>query len=87
MEYMKSKVSKARAISYMCKYFGIYEHNILVVGNAMNDVDMLNMDTKYRVLVGPDSKERDTILGYVYAPKLLTYTDTPEDLGSFLQTL
>jgi HAD superfamily hydrolase (TIGR01484 family) len=87
LEYMKSKVSKARAISYMCKYFGIYEHNILVAGNAMNDVDMLNMETKYRVLVGPDSKERDTILGYVYAPKLLTYMDTPEDLGRFLQTL
>ena len=87
LEYMKSKVSKARAISYMCKYFGIYEHNILVAGNAMNDVDMLNMETKYRILVGPESKERETILGYTYAPDLLTYMDTPEDLGRFLQTL
>jgi HAD superfamily hydrolase (TIGR01484 family) len=87
LEYMKSKVSKARAISYMCKYFGIYEHNILVAGNAMNDVDMLNMETKYRVLVGPDSKERETILGYIYAPELLTYMETPDDLGRFLQTL
>jgi len=46
LEYMKSKVSKARAISYMCKYFGIYEHNILVAGNAMNDVDMLALRAK-----------------------------------------
>lgn len=87
LEYMKSKVTKARAISYMCKYFGIYEHNILVAGNAMNDVDMLNMETKYRILVGPESKERETILGYTYAPNLLTYVDTPEDLGRFLQNL
>ena len=87
LEYMKSKVSKARAISYMCKYFGIYEHNILVAGNAMNDVDMLNMETKYRILVGPESKERETILGYTYAPELLTYVDTPDDLGRFLQSL
>lgn len=87
LEYMKSKVSKARAISYMCKYFGMYEHNILVAGNAMNDVDMLNMETKYRILVGPDSKERETILGYTYAPELLTYVDTPDDLGRFLQSL
>lgn len=87
LEYMKSKVSKARAISYMCRYFGIYEHNILVAGNAMNDVDMLNMETKYRILVGPDGKERETILGYVYAPELLTYVDTPDDLGRFLQSL
>ena len=87
LDYMKSKVSKARAISYMCKYFGIYEHNILVAGNAMNDVAMLNMETKYRVLVGPEGKERETILGYVYAPDLLTYLDTPDDLGRFLQSL
>ncbi|MFZ1301170.1 MAG: HAD family hydrolase [Candidatus Microsaccharimonas sp.] len=87
LEYMKSKVTKARAISYMCKYFGIYEHNILVAGNAMNDVDMLNMETKYRVLVGPEGRERDTVLGYMYAPELLTYVDTPDDLGRFLQTL
>lgn len=87
LEYMKSKVSKARAISYMCKYFGIYEHNILVAGNAMNDVDMLNMETKYRILVGPESKERETILGYTYAPDLLTFVDTPDDLGRFLQSL
>ncbi len=87
LEYMKSKVSKARAISYMCKYFGIYEHNILVAGNAMNDVDMLNMETKYRLLVGPAGKERETILGYIYAPDLLVYVDSPDDLGRFLQTL
>jgi len=87
LEYMKSKVTKARAISYICKYFGIYEHNILVAGNAMNDVDMLNMETKYRILVGPETKERETILGYMYAPGLLTYVDTPEDLGRFLQAL
>lgn len=87
LEYMKSKVTKARAISYMCKYFGIYERNVLVAGNAINDVDMLNMETKYRILVGPDSKERETILGYVYARDLLTYVDTPDDLGRFLQTL
>ena len=87
LEYMKSKVSKARAISYMCKYYGMYEHNVLVAGNAINDVDMLNMETKYRILVGPDSKERNTILGYVYAPEHLTYVDTPDDLGRFLQSL
>ena len=87
LEYMKSKVSKARAITYMCKYFGIYEHNVLVAGNAMNDVNMLNIEAKYRILVGPEGPERDTILGYLYGKDLITYMDTPEDLGRFLQTL
>jgi len=71
--------SKARAMSYMCKYFGIYRHNILVAGNAMNDVDMLNIETKYRIPIGLDSKERRTIIG-IY---LRSYLDTPEALGRF----
>ena len=87
LEYMKSKVSKARAITYMCKYFGIYEHNILVAGNAMNDVNMLNMEAKYRILVGTEGPERETILGYLYGKDLIKYIDTPQELGQFLQTL
>ncbi len=87
IEYMKSKVSKARAITYMCKYLGIYEHNILVAGNAINDVNMLNMEAKYRILVGPEGPERETILGYLYGHELIKFMDTPEDLGRFLQTL
>lgn len=87
LEYMKSKVSKARAIEYMCKYFGIYEHHLLVAGNAINDVNMLNMEAKYRILVGPDGPARDTILGYLYGHEYITFMETPEDLGRFLQTL
>lgn len=87
LEYMKSKVSKARAIEYMCKYFGIYEHHLLVAGNAINDVNMLNMEAKYRILVGPEGPARETILGYLYGQEYLTFMETPEDLGHFLQTL
>lgn len=87
LEYMKSKVSKARAIAYMSHYYGIYEHNILVAGNAINDVNMLNMEAKYRILVGPEGVERDTILGYLYGHELIKFVDTPKDLGRFLQSL
>lgn len=87
LEYMKSKVSKARAIQYMCKYFGIYEHHLLVAGNAINDVNMLNMEAKYRILVGQDGPTRETILGYLYGHEYIKFMETPEDLGSFLQTL
>lgn len=87
LEYMKTEVSKARAIRYMCKHFGIYEKHVLVAGNAINDVDMLNMEDGIRILVGKDSPERDTILGYLYGQEYMTFVDTPEDLGRFLQTL
>lgn len=87
LEYMKSKVNKARAISYMCKYFGMYERNILVAGNAINDVDMLNMEAGHRVLVGPEGPERETILGYLYGHEYIKYMNSPQDLGRYLQGL
>ena len=87
LEYMKTKVSKARAIRYMCAYFGIYEHHLLVAGNAINDVDMLNMGAGHRVLVGEEGHGRETVLGYIYDTRDLIYINTPEDLGRYLQSL
>ena len=87
LEYMKSRVNKARSISYICKYFGVYERNLLVAGNAINDVDMLNMETRYRILVGPDGPERNMVLGYLDNHNGLTFLNSPEDLGNFLKNL
>ena len=87
LEYMKSKVDKARAITYMRKHFGVYEHHLLVAGNAINDVKMLNMEAGHRVLVGPEGPERETILGYLYGHEYIKYMNTPEDLGRYLQSL
>lgn len=87
LDYMKSKVNKARAIKYMCKHHGIYEQHLLVAGNAINDVDMLNMEAGYRILVGPDGPEKHTILGYLYAQDRIKFLESPEDLGKFLQEL
>ena len=87
LEYMKAKVTKARAIKYMCTYFGVYEHHLLVAGNAINDVDMLNMGAGHRIIVGHDGPERNTVLGYVYDTDDLIYQNTPEDLGRYLQSL
>lgn len=85
LEYVRSRVNKGRAIEYMAKRLGVFEHHILVAGNAINDVDMLNMEAGHRILVGEDSPQRDTILGYLYGQEYMTFVDTPEDLGRFLQ--
>ena len=87
LEFLKSKVTKARAITYMYKHFGIYEKHLLVAGNAINDVDMLNMEAGHRILIGPDSKERHTIMGYLYDQDNIIFLDTPEALGLYLQKL
>jgi len=87
LEYMKNKVTKARAIMYMCSYFGIYEHHLLVAGNAINDVDMLNLGAGHRILVGPDGPARSSVLGYLDSHEYIIFKDTPEDLGRYLQSL
>lgn len=87
LEYMKTKVSKARAIRYMCGYFGVYEHHLLVAGNAINDVDMLNLGAGHRILVGPDGPARDSVLGYLDSHEYIVFMNSPEDLGRYLQTL
>lgn len=87
LEYMKSRTNKARAIDYICKYLGIYDRHLMVAGNAINDVDMLNMDARYRILVGTDTPERDVMLGYLHDHNSILFVDTPEDLGRFLQSL
>jgi hydroxymethylpyrimidine pyrophosphatase-like HAD family hydrolase len=87
LEYMKTKVTKARAIRYMCAHFGIYEHHLLVAGNAINDVDMLNMGAGHRILVGEEGHARETVLGYIYDSADLIYLNNPEDLGRYLQSL
>lgn len=87
IEYMKSKVNKARAIHYVRKHFGVLEGHILVAGNAINDVDMLNMEAGHRILVGKEGPERDTVTGYLYGHDYIKFLDTPQDLGHYLQSL
>lgn len=87
LEYMKAKVSKARAIKYMCNYFGVYEHHLLVAGNAINDVDMLNLGAGHRILVGPEGPARESVMGYLESHEYIIFMNSPEDLGRYLQQL
>ncbi len=87
MEFIKSRVNKARAITFIRKQLGFYEHNVLVAGNAINDVDMLNMEAGHRILVGEEGQQRDIILGYLYGHEYVTFVNTPTDLGLLLQKL
>jgi hypothetical protein len=45
------------------------------------------MEANCRVLVGPDSPERDTILADLINHDSLVLLDTPNDLGNYLKQL
>ena len=86
MEFVKNNVNKGLAVSYIANKFGITMDSVLVAGNAINDVEMLDIGAGTAVLVGPDA-EREAIRSYLSMPETLTQVKSPSDLGKYLQKL
>lgn len=86
MEFMRSNINKGLAVLEAAKKLGIKKYDILLAGNAINDVEMLDLDVPTAVLVGTEST-RKTILGYMSDTSIVTQVDTPTDLGDFLCTI
>ena len=87
LEFLKSKVNKAHAITYMCEQLKIKEGDILVAGNAINDVDMLNMKAGHRILISPDGEGYESITGYLNDKRDIIHIKTSNELGQYLQRL
>ncbi len=85
MEFIKNNTNKALAINWMTHHLRIKSDDILVAGNAINDVEMLDIDSKYTVLVGPQ-EIRDTIKSYI-SKQSIVEVDSPAKLGEYLTTL
>jgi HAD superfamily hydrolase (TIGR01484 family) len=86
MEFVKHNVNKGIAVSYVADKFSLKMEDVLVAGNAINDVEMLDIGAGTAILVGPD-KEREVIQAYLSEPSMLVHVDSPRGLGSFLQSL
>jgi len=86
MEFVKSNTNKALAILYLMKHLGVSYADVLVAGNAINDIEMLDLEVGRRILVGPKD-ERDTVLAYLSAVDGVIQVPSPEHLGLYLQKL
>lgn len=86
MEFVRNIADKGRAIQYLEKQHGIAEENMLVAGNAINDVDMLNLNAGTRILVG-EEEQAQTVLGYINSPEQVVRVKTPAELGKYLNRL
>ena len=86
MEFVRSIANKAEAIHYIENSFNISRDNILVAGNAVNDVEMLNLEVGKRVLVG-NKETLATVLGYLTNPVNTTQVADPNQLGLYLQRM
>ena len=86
MEFVKNNTNKGLAIEWMARRLRVHSNDLLVAGNAINDVEMLDIDSKITVLVGP-KEVRGTIRSYLSKVDELIEVDSPAELGEHLLTL
>ncbi len=86
MEYLRNIADKSAAVLYLEKHHNIAVENMLIAGNAINDVDMLNLGAGKRILVGV-GPNTEVVMGYLIRPEEVIRVESPEDLGNYLQRL
>lgn len=86
MEFIRNSVDKAIAVAYLLKEYGLEESSLLLAGNAINDVEMLNVEASKRILVG-SGEMSDTVLSYLEKQDEVIRLNTPVDLGNYLSSL
>lgn len=86
MSFLKNNINKGISILYLLKHLNVDYEDLLVAGNAINDIEMLDLDAGRRILVGPD-EERTVVLSYLSNHESIVQIDSPTDLGYYLQSL
>lgn len=86
MEYVRNIANKAEAVHYIEKKFNLQSEDLLIAGNAINDVEMLNLEAGKRILVGT-SDTLKTVRGYLTNPEKTVTVENPEELGLYLQRI
>ncbi len=86
MEFIKNNVNKGLAVLEVAQKLNINLKDVLVAGNAINDVEMLDIDAGMKVLVS-NYEVRKNILAYISDPNSVKSVETPEELGKLLQSL
>jgi len=86
MEFVQNTSSKASAILYIEKAYDVELATLIIAGNAINDVEMLNLPASKRILVG-NVTDRATVFPYLVNQEEVITVESPEDLGLFLQNI
>ena len=86
MEFVKNNTNKGLAVDYVARHLKIPKDNLLIVDNAINDVEMLDIGAGIVVLVGPP-ETRAAILPYLSQTENVYTVDSPLEFGHFLKTL
>lgn len=86
MQFVGSFSDKAKAVQYLEQFHEVSVGDMLIAGNAINDVDMLNLPAGKRILVGPDD-QAVSVLGYLKDAGNVIRVESPQALGDYLKAL
>jgi len=86
MEFIKNNINKGLSVRNVARQLHIEPEQMLIAGNAINDVEMLDAGSGLTILVG-DKTTRDVILSYLSNPSQVVAVQTPAALGEFLAKL
>lgn len=83
MEFVKNNTNKGLAVEYVAKHLKVQKDDLLIAGNAINDVEMLDVGAGIALLVS-EGEERSIILSYLSQPETIITVNSPGDLGRYL---
>jgi len=86
MEFVKNNINKGLSVLKVAKHLKVRTEDLLIAGNAINDVEMLDINAGTVVLVS-QGDDRNTILAYLSSPEKVIKVDSPNDLSSYLLSL
>lgn len=84
MEFMKNNINKGLSVSYLISKLGLDKQDVLLAGNGINDVDMLDIPAGYRIVVG-EPATRKIIMTYLSSAEEVIEVGSPSQLGEYLQ--
>jgi len=86
MEFIRNMADKGKAITFMEETLHVSGEDTLIAGNAINDVDMLNLDVETRILVGCGA-DSEVVMGHLHDAAKVIRLDSPKELGAYLGSL
>jgi hydroxymethylpyrimidine pyrophosphatase-like HAD family hydrolase len=86
MEFIKNNINKGIAVDYVAKQLKVTPEDLLIAGNAINDVEMLDIESGFTLLVSTEPVRSD-ILAYLSNPEQVINVESPHDLGTYLSSI
>ena len=86
MEFVRNNTNKGLSVLYVAKKLGVNLDDLLIAGNAINDVEMLDIGAGKSILVSTGDN-RSNILAYLSEPDSIIKVNSPKDLGNYLSDI